>query len=134
MLRIAECYVGNPMEAEDIVQDAMLKLWAKRKDIDAATLESLSAVVAKHLSLDRLRSFHARQLKSVGIDDAVAMQTDSGEEEASDTEQRHRLLLKAIRRLPSQQQILLRLRYFNGKDIDSIAMITGGMPTAYTSR
>lgn len=126
MLRIAERYLGNRMEAEDIVQDAMLKLWTKRNDLEAATLEAFSGVVAKRLSLDRLRSMAVGKSKRISIDEALAMQLDNDQDVAAETEQRSQMLLNAITRLPSQQQILLRLRYFNGKDVDSIAMITGG--------
>lgn len=125
MLTIIKTYTGNCTEAEDIVQDAMLKLWTKRKALDGAKIETFSSVVARHLAIDHLRSLSARQQHSVSIDDIAAMQIANEQEPSADIEQRSQLLLKAVKHLPSQQQILLRLRYFNGKDIDSIAQITG---------
>ena len=125
MLTIIKTYTGNCTEAEDIVQDAMLKLWTKRKALDGAKIETFSSVVARHLAIDHLRSLSARQQHSVSIDDIAAIQIANEQEPSADIEQRSQLLLKAVKHLPSQQQILLRLRYFNGKDIDSIAQITG---------
>ena len=124
-LAIVRAYIGNCTEAEDIAQDAMLKLWTKRKTLDVAKIEMMATVIAKHLAIDHLRSVGARQQRSISIDELATMQIAGEQDSATDIEQRSQLLLKAVKHLPSQQQILLRLRYFNGKDIDSIAQITG---------
>ena len=124
-LTIVRAYIGNSTEAEDIAQDAMLKLWTKRKTLDGGKIEMMATVIAKHLSIDHLRSVGARPQHSISIDEFAAMQIAGEQDSATDIEQRSQLLLKAVKHLPSQQQILLRLRYFNGKDIDSIAQITG---------
>lgn len=55
--RFATRYLGNEVEAQDVVQDVMIKVWNRREDIEhLENLEAWCMTVTRNLSLDRLKS------------------------------------------------------------------------------
>ena len=54
--RIALFYLADDDEAEDVVQDTLLKLWTARDAIREGQggMEALGTTIAKNLSIDRL--------------------------------------------------------------------------------
>ena len=61
LYRFALRYVKNPMEAEDVVQEVFIKLWAHREKIDEIkNVEAWCMRVTRNLSIDKLRSKHNR--------------------------------------------------------------------------
>ena len=56
--RIALYYLADDDEAEDVVQDTLLKLWTARDAIREGQrgMEALGTTIAKNLSIDRLRT------------------------------------------------------------------------------
>lgn len=119
MLAIAQRCVGLGTEAEDMVQDAMLKLWLKHNDLDTATITGFAQVVMRHMCVDAMRRSHQQPRLNI---DEVAEQIEA---EATLGEERSHQLLDAVDRLPGRQRTLLQMRYFMGKDVDDIAQITG---------
>ena len=56
LLRMAIRYLENSDEAEDAVQDALLKLWFLRDRLDQyRSVDALAIVITKHLCINRLR-------------------------------------------------------------------------------
>ena len=56
MYRIAFRYLGNEYDAEDMVQNAYLKLWEKRDSLESIeNNEAYALTIVKHLCLDKLR-------------------------------------------------------------------------------
>ena len=56
LLRVAFRITGNTEEAEDVVQEVMLKMWSQRESWD--TIDSLPAycmMMSRNLALDRIR-------------------------------------------------------------------------------
>jgi len=123
--RHAARVVGNAAEAEDIAQDAMLRLWSAapgwRADGPAKVATWLHGVVA-NLSVDRLR----RAGRAVGLDD-----TDDPPDAAPDPETRltqpARLaaLDAALARLPERQRQAVVLRHIEGFSNPEIAAMLG---------
>lgn len=119
MLAIAQRCVGLGTEAEDMVQDAMLKLWLKHNDLDTATINGFAQVVMRHMCADAMRRRHQQPRLNI---DEVAEQIEA---ESTLGEDRSHQLLDAVDKLPGRQRTLLQMRYFMGKDVDDIAQITG---------
>lgn len=122
ILKTSRQIVGSDDDAEDIVQDTMLKLWELRDDLgEYRSVEALATIVAKRLSLNFIRRQHPSAL-----DEAV--QTADSEptaEEQMILHQRNSYIDSVLSKLPDSQQSLLRMRHIEGYDNAEIARVLG---------
>lgn len=114
LVAIARRIVGNDDDAEDIVQDALLRLWQVKEEIRNA--ESLAKVITRNLSIDYVR----RQHITVDIDESNAEADD-----AADSNEQIQRIMGLINKLPTMQQTVIRLRHIDGLKMADIANITG---------
>lgn len=122
----AERLLGDTDEAEDVVQETLLKLWFMRDELDQyRSVEALAMQITKHLCLDRLKRSD-RQNESLcdelPLSDGT---TPYSRLEAKDNLQQ---VMRIIDHLPSLQQAILRMRHVEGLEIDEIANLTGSRP------
>lgn len=115
LLIIAQKIVGDDEEAEDIVQDALLRLWQLKSE-DIRNAESMAKVITRNLSIDHVRRRHIM----VDIDEGK-LEID---EHAHDEEQIERIM-NLINQLPTMQQTVIRLRHIDGLQMADIAKLTG---------
>lgn len=115
LLIIAQKIVGDDEEAEDIVQDALLRLWQLKSE-DIRDAESMAKVITRNLSIDHVRRRHVM----VDIDEGK-LEID---EHAHDEEQIERIM-NLINQLPTMQQTVIRLRHIDGLQMADIAKLTG---------
>ena len=122
MFAVAFRYLQRPEEAEDLLQDVMMKLWQIRDNLppDKELLPFLLTVV-RNLCLDRLRS---RQIKDDTIEDVdISLDYIQPLDIDDKVEEKDRLrhLLGLINQLPPDQQKVLRLRAIDDLSTDEIA-------------
>ena len=122
LLVLAHRYLGPIDEAEDIVQDAMLKLCLLRQHL-RVPIDSFASVLVRNLSLNYLRRTH-RMDPLTDIDTVVDELTDSTEGEAIEQ------LMSIMESLPSRQQTIIRLHDMEGMDYQEISLLTGMSVTA----
>jgi RNA polymerase sigma-70 factor (ECF subfamily) len=108
-------------EAEDVVQDALLRLWQLR-DEPVQNVEGMARVVVQHLSIDAVR----RRRENIPIEEIEVVGT-SYSEGLSDTEMR---MMTLIRQLPTLQQTILRLRHVDEMEVFEIAEMIGATEAA----
>ena len=118
----ARRFLRNQDEAEDTVQDVVLKLWTMRDRLgDYRSVEAMAVVITRHLCLSRKRDYG----KCLDLQ-ALTETTDSGSPEllliGRETEGR---LLELIDSLPDRQQAILRMKHVDGMETDEIAALTG---------
>ena len=118
----ARRFLRNQDEAEDTVQDVVLKLWTMRDRLgDYRSVEAMAVVITRHLCLKRKRDYS----KCLDLQ-ALKETTDSGSPEqlliGRETEGR---LLELIDTLPDRQQAILRMKHVDGMETDEIAALTG---------
>ncbi|WP_067451127.1 RNA polymerase sigma factor [Actinomadura macra] len=121
LMRLAALMVGDPVTAEDVVQDAFLGLhrkWARLHDPAAALTYVRSAV------LNRCRSVLRRRAVAARFGHAYEPPVWSAESVALIGEER-RELLAAVAALPRRQREVLALRYFCELPENEIARILG---------
>ena len=71
LLRMAIRYLENSDEAEDAVQDALLKLWFLRDRLDQyRSVDALAIVITKHLCINRLRG---TRIEKVDLEQGISI-------------------------------------------------------------
>ena len=114
LVSIAHKYMGNTDEAEDIAQDAMVKLWLMREQL-TLPIAGMASIVTRNLCIDALRKKHQT------ID--IAQLPD--EADFSDDGEQIEQLMKVIDSLPSTQRTILRMRHLQGMEMREIALVLG---------
>lgn len=115
----ARKYLSNADEVEDIVQDAMLKLWLMHEKINPP-INGLAAVVTHNLCIDYLRRKHP------AIDIAKLQEKEDISDDGEQIEQ----MLQIIDTLPSTQRTILKMRHLEGMQMSEIAMVLGSTEVA----
>lgn len=130
LVEFARIYVGEPNEAEDIVQDVLVKLWTLHEQLPS--FESIAFTATRNKAIDFLRRRHRRQNTTIDIEtlNAELLQDSESTDEAVNKEQQIQQMLYAIEHLPSQQSLILRMRHLKGMEMAEIARITGSSEVA----
>ena len=124
LFRLALRITLNREEAEDIVQDTLIKVWNSRdKWQQLESIEAYSLTIARNLSLDRIK-------KMDNQNDSLEEQTTERLDETSSTPS-ERMIQKdkldivrnIINELPEKQRSCLQLRDIEGKSYKEIADI-----------
>jgi len=128
LLLYSRSKLPNPEDAEDVVQEVMLRLWYKRKELNKYdSVKALSVEITKNLCLNRLK---VAQRKMENVEDVVIESELPSPDAQLEQKDDVRYVLKIIDRLPELQQTILRMRHIDGFEIDEIAALTGSRPEA----
>jgi RNA polymerase sigma factor (sigma-70 family) len=124
LVRLARLFVDDRDAAEDLVQEAFLRLARHAGRIDVverapAYLRSIVLNLARDHNRRGLVSLrhHATRGREVDVDNSVVDQLVRSED--------HRRVLDAVRGLPARQRDCITLRYFEELSIDGIATTLG---------
>ena len=116
---IAMHYLHSKDDAEDTVQDVLLKLWTMRGRL-RTPFAPLAKVLVRNKAIDLLR----RKMPDSSVED---LQLASEEPPPTDAIAR---MMGIIDTLPSLQQTILRLRHMEGMEMSDIATLTGSTEVA----
>ena len=123
LLAQATRYLRDTAEAEDIVQDAMLKMWVLHDQL-IGNAEAFASVLVRNLSLNRLRQLH--RMQTLTEMDLLEMERlDAESRSQQDTDEQVAQLMSLVEALPDRQKTILRLHDLEGMDYDEIAQVTG---------
>ena len=121
ILALAYRMLGDRSEAEDVAQDAMLRLWKVAPDWQPgrAQVSTWLYRVASNLCIDRLRKAGRTDLGE------VPEQADDrpGAEDALQTKGRAEAIGAALAALPERQKLALTLRFLEDRENPEIADI-----------
>lgn len=121
LVKVAFRIVDNHDEAEDVVQDTMLKLWSLRDSLDRySSVEALAVVITRRLAINVLRM----RRPTVAVEDyeSADAETPLTVLENSENERRFDHVLSV---LPESYRTLIELRHVEGYDNVAIAAILG---------
>lgn len=122
MLNFSQRLVEDTADAEDVVQEAFIKLWYIREKLDAYhSVEALAMQVTKNLSLDKikLRKPQGSELESVTlVSDAV-----SPDEQLEQGSRRMHTALD-LPSCPLCSKTIIRMKDVEGYELAEIAEIT----------
>ena len=127
LFRLALRITLSREEAEDIVQDTLIKVWNRRDSWDTIeSIEAYSLAVCRNMALDRLRLAGSR---TSSLDDAApkAESADTGSNPFERTVQREKVQIvrTLIDSLPEKQRSCMQLRDMEGKSYRDIAAALG---------
>ena len=118
LMLTARRYLGDD-DAEDTVQDALLRLWQMVGEL-RQPFDALALRLTRNLCIDQVR----RKKPTV-------MLTDSGgTDQADGDDERIERMMAVVSTLPSLQQTILRLRHLEGMEMNEIADLTGSSEVA----
>lgn len=123
LIQIAGRMMEDRSDAEDIVQEAFLKLWQIRGKLDGYdSVEALAVQVTKNLALDKLKQYRPEGT------DITLLSLDSGTRNPAEELEQQDMVARVrwlISRLPSLQQTIIRMKDVEGYELAEIAEITG---------
>jgi RNA polymerase sigma factor (sigma-70 family) len=125
LVRLARLFVDDRDAAEDIVQEAFLRLARHAGRID--TVERAPAYL-RSIVLNLARDHNRRGLVSLRHHATAGRDVDVSDDVAGDElvrSEEHQRVLDAVRRLPARQRDCVTLRYFEEYPIDRIASTLG---------
>lgn len=119
---VAYRIVGEPGEAEDVVQESFLGLWRQAATLDPerGSVRSLLLTIVHRRAIDALRRRSGRPERA--LDDAAPLPSATPDpiEFASLAEERQRVQ-RAMQSLPEEQRQAVELTYFRGLTIGEMA-------------
>ena len=120
-------YLTDGDEAEDITQEAVLKLWVMREQLDQyRSIEALAVVMVRRLALSHKR---ATTIPLADWNPSEASNDDNPEHLFIDREEEAKVI-ELIATLPDAQQAVLRMKHVDGLETSEIARITGSSEEA----
>ena len=111
--------LGNPVQAQDVVQDVFLRLWRRPRSFDASRgdLATYLRLMARSRALDLWRESQVR----VRAADRLKIVHDSPSTEPADRDHDGDHVRSALSRLPETQREALVLAYWGGLTAAQIA-------------
>ena len=134
LFRLALRITLNRAEAEDVVQETMIKVWNRRDHWDEIeSIEAFCLTICRNISLDKMKKAE-NQNQSLerlrvgsgmeGHDAPDSSYTSNPEEQAMQRD-RIQLIRQFIDHLPEKQRSCMQLRDFEGKSYKEIAQVLG---------
>lgn len=123
LFRLALCITLNRFEAEDIVQDTLIKVWNRRSDWeDIDSIEAFSLTICRNLSLDRIKK---KENDNNSLEDVKGVEplSSSNPQDRMIQADRVNLIRQIVDSLPEKQRSCMQLRDFEGKSYKEIAVI-----------
>lgn len=127
LLGIAIRMLGDRTEAEDVLQEVYIAVWAKAGKFDATRASSWTwlGTITRNRAIDRLRAQpSAVQRAPIDLAETLHDPGPSPSSQADASNQRSRLD-DCLARLEQRRQMLIRTAFFEGATYDELASRTG---------
>ena len=123
ILALSRRFLRNEAEAEDNVQDTLLRLWTVREQLDAVrSVQALTYAICKNLCVSKLRQ---RRIIPLELNDETRLISTHDSQWAMEEKENALWLEDRIAELPSSQMQILRMSQQDGLENSEIAEILG---------
>ena len=123
MVKVGRDFFGNQMDAEDVAQEALLRLWNYCERLNAdRNLDALAVKVAKNVCVDLYKSRNTYEDEITSDIASPPSQSADAELHAKEVQQK---IDEAIERLNPRERDLLKARQLEGKSAEEISEQTG---------
>ena len=124
LYRLALRITMNAAEAEDVVQETMMKVWNRRDQWnEIESIEAFCLTICRNLSLDKMRRMDNQTQSLDATYDPKDQHVASNPEEQAVQRDRIQLVRQLISQLPEKQRSCMQLRDMEGKSYKDIATI-----------
>jgi RNA polymerase sigma factor (sigma-70 family) len=121
LYRLSLRLLGGVEEAEDSVQDALVKLWKRKEELNNYTsIEAFAMAITKNLCFDRIRS---KSFQTQRLSDRQAMTLKQEPEDILEKDDFTVFVRKIIENLPEQQKAIMHMRDIEGLEYEQIAEV-----------
>ncbi|HRO09379.1 MAG TPA: RNA polymerase sigma factor [Saprospiraceae bacterium] len=121
--RLALGIVGNTYDAEDIIQELLIKIWNRIDQYtDIENKEAWCMTVTRNLAIDKVRS---RKVPVMDIDDYTFLRDEEiTHDKKLENSDRMNSIMSIVNELPEKQRMIVYLRDVEGYSYKEIAEIT----------
>ena len=124
LYRLALRITLNHAEAEDVVQETMIKVWNRRDRWDELeSIEAFCLTICRNIAIDKTKKAENLNQSLMDEHDAPDHSYSSNPEEQAMQQDRISLIRRLIDTLPEKQRSCMQLRDFEGKSYKEIAKI-----------
>ena len=124
LYRLALRITMNAADAEDVVQETMMKVWNRRDQWNQIeSIEAFCLTICRNLSLDKVRRMDNQTQSLDAAYDPKDQGVASNPEEQAIQSDRVRLVRQMINQLPEKQRSCMQLRDMEGKSYKDIATV-----------
>ena len=122
LFRLALRITLDRAEAEDVVQDTMIRVWNKRDEWQQfESVEAYCLIVAKNLAIARSQK---KDAQNVELSPEMAEEADtSGPYDRLVNNERMKIIHRLIDELPEKQRLIMQLRDIEGESYKDIAKV-----------
>ena len=122
LFRLALRITFDRAEAEDVVQDTMIREWNKREEwTQFGSIEAYCLTVAKNLAIDRSQK---KEAQNVELTPEMEEESEiSGPYDQLVNNERMSIIHRLINELPEKQRLIMQLRDIEGESYKEIAKI-----------
>ena len=128
LYRLAMRITLNRQDAEDIVQETMLKVWSRREQwAEIDSMEAFCLTICHNLALDRVKRMSRQTSTTLDVEtiERVDHSYNSDPEEQTVLRDRLQIVRQLMDTLPEKQRACIQLRDVEGKAYKDIAAIIG---------
>ena len=131
LLNYARKLTDEPEDAEDAVQEVLLKLWNKRLELEQyRSIEAFAMTLTHNICIDMWR---CKRNDTLSLDIVQAASPTGTPERLLEIKDEIHLMHEIIDSLPNLQRTIMRMKDIEGYETDEIAEITGCGPEAIRS-
>ena len=131
LLNYSRKLTDEPEDAEDAVQEVLLRLWNKRLELEQyRSIEAFAMTLTHNICIDMWR---CKCNDNLSLDIVQAASPTGTPERLLEIKDEIRLMHEIIHSLPNLQRTIMQMKDIEGYETDEIAEITGCGPEAIRS-
>ena len=123
ILAVSRRFLGSQAEAEDNVQDTLLRLWTIRAQLDEVrSVQALTYAICRNLCFSKLRK---RRIVAMELNNEIRLASEHDSQWMLEEKENAQWLEDSIAGLPAAQMQILRMSQQDGLENSEIAEVLG---------